>query len=67
MRWEPDGELWVPDECGPSEWTLGARVQRTPTSPKRTRIIGLYTDPLAGATVICADELGSVIPRTCAV
>ncbi|MFF2852133.1 helix-turn-helix domain-containing protein [Streptomyces sp. NPDC058001] len=31
---------------------------------KRTRIIGLYTQPPDGATVICADELGPVIPRT---
>jgi hypothetical protein len=31
---------------------------------KRTRIIGLYPQPPAGATVICADELGPVIPRT---
>jgi hypothetical protein len=32
--------------------------------PKRTRIIGLYTHPPDDATVICADELGPVIPRT---
>ncbi|MEV5880381.1 transposase [Streptomyces sp. NPDC052101] len=32
--------------------------------PKRTRIIGLYTHPPEGATVICADEPGPVIPRT---
>ncbi|MET8419822.1 transposase [Streptomyces sp. NPDC005134] len=32
--------------------------------PKRTRIIGLYTHPPDGGTVICADELGPVIPRT---
>jgi DDE superfamily endonuclease len=32
--------------------------------PKRTRIVSLYTDPPAGATVICADELGPVSPRT---
>jgi hypothetical protein len=25
---------------------------------KRTRIIGLYTCPLEGATVVCADDLG---------
>jgi hypothetical protein len=31
---------------------------------KRTRIIGLYTSPPGGATVVCADELGPVIPRT---
>ncbi|MFD1277590.1 hypothetical protein ACFQ51_53765 [Streptomyces kaempferi] len=32
--------------------------------PKRTRIIGLYTQPPDDATVICADDLGPVIPRT---
>ncbi|MEU2930714.1 IS630 family transposase [Streptomyces sp. NPDC007251] len=31
---------------------------------KRTRIIELYTCPPEGATVVCADELGPVIPRT---
>ncbi|MFC9916728.1 transposase [Streptomyces sp. NPDC127197] len=31
---------------------------------KRTRIIGLYASPPDGATVVCADELGPVIPRT---
>ncbi|CAM5260257.1 hypothetical protein SXANM310S_02606 [Streptomyces xanthochromogenes] len=31
---------------------------------KRTRIIGLYTDPPDGATVVCADDPGPVIPRT---
>lgn len=31
--------------------------------PKTTRIIGLYTHPPDDATVICADELGSAIPR----
>src|SRR5215831_11694870 len=32
--------------------------------PKRTSIVELYTAPPAGSTVICADELGPVIPRT---
>ncbi|GHG63404.1 hypothetical protein GCM10018779_32980 [Streptomyces griseocarneus] len=32
--------------------------------PKRTRIIGLCTNPPDGVTVLCADELGPVIPRT---
>ncbi|MFG2422739.1 hypothetical protein ACGFWD_27315 [Streptomyces sp. NPDC048448] len=32
--------------------------------PKRTRIIGLSTRPPDDVTVICADELGPVIPRT---
>src|ERR671910_113512 len=37
---------------------------RSGLRPKRTRIVGLYTDPPADATVICADELGPVSPRT---
>ena len=32
--------------------------------PKRARVIDLYTHPPAGVTVICADELGPVVPRT---
>jgi transposase len=32
--------------------------------PKRTQVIGLYTDPPDDATVVCADELGPVVPRT---
>uniref|UniRef100_UPI000B16C05E IS630 family transposase n=1 Tax=Nocardia amamiensis TaxID=404578 RepID=UPI000B16C05E len=32
--------------------------------PKRTHIVGLYTQPPEGATVVCADELGPVSPRT---
>lgn len=32
--------------------------------PTRVRIVGLYTQPPAGATVVCADELGPVVPRT---
>ncbi|GGK95617.1 hypothetical protein Ppa06_64010 [Planomonospora parontospora subsp. parontospora] len=27
-------------------------------------IVGLYTDPPEGAVVVCADELGPVVPRT---
>ena len=37
---------------------------RSGLRPKRTRIVSLYTDPPADATVICADELGPVSPRT---
>jgi hypothetical protein len=37
---------------------------RSGLCPKRTRIIGLYTDPPDDTTVVCADELGPVIPRT---
>ncbi len=32
--------------------------------PKRAKVIALYTDPAAETTVICADELGPVIPRS---
>src|SRR5512135_3692881 len=32
--------------------------------PERTRVVELYTAPPPGSTVICADELGPVIPRT---
>ena len=32
--------------------------------PKRTAIVALSTEPPAGATVICADELGPISPRT---
>src|SRR5262249_23037085 len=31
---------------------------------KRTRVVELYTAPPANTTVICADELGPVVPRT---
>src|SRR5215207_3519270 len=32
--------------------------------PKRARVIDLSTHPPAGVTVVCADELGPVVPRT---
>ncbi len=32
--------------------------------PKRSRIVGLYTDPPPDSTVVCVDELGPVTPRT---
>jgi hypothetical protein len=32
--------------------------------PKRTAVVELYTAPPPGSTVVCADELGPVIPRT---
>ena len=31
--------------------------------PKRSRIVGLYTDPPPDSTVVCVDELGPVTPR----
>src|SRR5262249_45046740 len=36
----------------------GSRVRR-----KRTKIVDLYTHPPDGAVVVCADELGPVVPR----
>jgi hypothetical protein len=33
-------------------------------APKRARVIALYTAPPPETTVICADELGPVIPRS---
>ncbi len=38
--------------------------RRSGLRPERTAIVGLYTAPPAGATVLCADELGPVTPRT---
>ena len=32
--------------------------------PKGPRSYDLYTHPPAGVTVVCADELGPVVPRT---
>jgi hypothetical protein len=32
--------------------------------PKRAAVIALYTAPPTGVTVLCADELGPVIPRS---
>jgi hypothetical protein len=32
--------------------------------PKRARVLALYTTPPEEATVVCADELGPVIPRS---
>jgi hypothetical protein len=32
--------------------------------PKRAQVIALYTEPPEATTVICADELGPVIPRS---
>jgi hypothetical protein len=31
--------------------------------PKRSRIVGLYTDPPPDSTVVCVDELGPVTLR----
>src|SRR6202008_3939111 len=37
---------------------------RSGVRPKRTAVVALCTAPPQGSTVICADELGPVIPRT---
>jgi DDE superfamily endonuclease len=37
--------------------------QRFRFRPKRATIVALYTEPPAGATVLCVDELGPVTPR----
>jgi hypothetical protein len=42
--------------------TVGDK-QRSRFRPKRATIVALYTEPPAGATVLCVDELGSVTPR----
>src|SRR3954465_3855201 len=38
--------------------------RRSGVRPKRTRVVELYTHPPAQTTVIAADELGPVMPRT---
>ena len=54
----PDGEgALAPDPLQDDEHRSGVR-------PNRTRIVSLYTDLPADVTVICADELGPVSPRT---
>ncbi|MFL4910532.1 reverse transcriptase domain-containing protein [Streptomyces sp. MMS24-I2-30] len=47
------------DEHLHRDWKPGGRLRG-----KRTRIVELCTSPPDGATVVCADELGPVIPRT---
>ncbi|MFD9226170.1 hypothetical protein ACFWDI_40715, partial [Streptomyces sp. NPDC060064] len=49
---QPGGDLWAADESGPAEWTLDSLAARA----RQLRIIGLYTQPPAGATVVCADD-----------
>src|SRR5262249_2603310 len=38
---------------------------RSGVRPKRTAVVELYTAPPPGSVVICADELGPVVPRAC--
>src|SRR5215207_4002372 len=52
----PRGALAAPALVDGKE---GPRVR-----PKRARVIDLSTHPPAGVTVVCADELGPVVPRT---
>jgi hypothetical protein len=54
--WGPRGPLAPVALLGP--------VQRPGVRRKRTAIVALYTHPPARATVVCADELGPVTPRT---
>src|SRR6266540_4245270 len=63
-RAEPPGRLHqggegllAPDQLVDDQHRPGLR-------PKRARVIALYTDPPEETTVICADELGPVIPRS---
>jgi DDE superfamily endonuclease len=46
-------------------WRRTRSWTTTPTrsSPQRAQVITCYTDPPPDTTVICADELGPVIPR----
>ncbi|ACZ87600.1 hypothetical protein [Streptosporangium roseum] len=39
-------------------------LHRSGLRPIKAEVIGLYTRPPPGTTVICADELGPVTPRT---
>jgi DDE superfamily endonuclease len=41
----------------------GLRAPTLGVRPKRSRIVGLYTDPPPNSTVVCVDELGPVTPR----
>src|SRR3954452_8342310 len=42
---------------------MGAQ-HRCRLHPKRSAVVALYTNEPQGATTICVDELGPVIPRT---
>jgi transposase len=42
--------------------TVG-RERRSGVRPKRSKIVGLYTEPPPDSTVVCVDELGPVTPR----
>src|SRR5215218_4995144 len=48
----------------PAPVALLGPVQRPGVRRKPTAIVALYTRPPARATVVCADELGPVTPRT---
>src|SRR5215218_1664166 len=43
---------------------LLGQQRRSGVRPKRTRVVGYYTHPPPDTTVIAADELGPVMPRT---
>ena len=40
-----------------------AREPRSGLRPKRAAVVALYAAPPAGATTVCVDELGPLIPR----
>ena len=46
----------------PHSWGRTPRGQGL--RPKRTAVVACYTDPPEGATTLCLDELGPVVPRT---
>ena len=64
-RWTEPGPADLAGREGPlaADPQLGHK-HRSGVRPKRTRVVELYTAPPPGSTVICADELGPVIPRT---
>ncbi len=39
------------------------REPRSRVRPKRSKIVGLYTNPPPNSTVVCVDELGPINPR----
>jgi hypothetical protein len=59
------GPPHLPRRAGPLAPDADLGEQHGPgVRPKRTRIVALHTCLPAGATVLDADELGPVIPRT---
>src|SRR5215813_6545613 len=68
-RWHPGRPQPGPADPAGQERALAADPQlggqhRPGVRPQRTAVAELYTAPPPGSTVLCADELGPVIPRT---